>query len=199
MNTAMTLPADETCRMKTNHKCSVQSNILPFGGAWGGLLVALITFGLMIMTGCGGRNATGGNETTATNDNQEISATTESDLLTQPLSEREAIELLFNSLFDSNAKKKMDFLLYSEEGHYRYNYDVRLDNDETSKRCIDFYAPSSDSAFYIFHLYEPIFFDDGEFSHSATYDFYAVNRNTGEIVAERDDKLSDEWNENFPW
>jgi hypothetical protein len=77
MNTAMTLSADETRRMRTN----VQSNILPLKllsfsfpfwgkcrrqkgqGAWGGLLsAALIAFVLMI--GCGGSGSGSGSSNT---------------------------------------------------------------------------------------------------------------------------------------
>ena len=117
------------------------------------------------------------------------------------ITEREAIELLFDSIYDRN--DIVNISLNFDGEHYRYEYYFQSPDGEISNPWgIGFQQLSTGDEFgrefYIFRLYESVYFD-GEFSHSATGDFYAVNRNNGDIIAERGGKDPDEWNAEFPW
>lgn len=109
-----------------------------------------------------------------------------------------AIEILLNFIY----KDKTNFMfprLENYDAHNRYRYKLYWRDDEPSYPIeIEFVGFSSDDNFYIFRLYECIYYND-EFDHEVTLDFYAVNKNTGEIIAQRDDNLPDEWNDKFPW
>jgi len=114
-----------------------------------------------------------------------------------PVSEEQAIKSLFDMLYDKS-NNIINVKLENDGYHYGYEYNFLFPNGDISNPWgIEFINDSFDHQYYIFRLYEAVH-HDGEFSHTTTGDFFAVKKNNGEIIAERNGKPPNEWNENFP-
>ena len=120
---------------------------------------------------------------------------------TVTLSEREALELLFDSTYPDKGNM-VDIKLYFENEHYGYEFrrkwpaENQLPEELTNYFGLGFNSLSSNGEFYIFRLYEVVY-DDEENFRMPTYNFFAVNKNNGKIIEERVDPV--EWNKDFPW
>ena len=122
---------------------------------------------------------------------------------TVTLSEREALELLFD-FAEPDKSDMVEIELYYSYEHYDYVFRRKWPaNDYAPERLSNIFGYSFNSLspneeYYIFKFYEFVQ-DDEETGHTATYNFYAVHRNTGEIVQERDYEDPGIFNEDFPW
>jgi len=110
--------------------------------------------------------------------------------------EIDALNLLFNYLFNDEDMERMirvDFI--DNDEFLGYEYQFSLDADPLR---IEYMGMSKDSDYYLFWLNEQVH-HDGEFSHATTLDFFAVDIEKKEIIAERDGATPDDWNKEFPW
>ena len=108
----------------------------------------------------------------------------------------DALNLLFNHLFVDETKTRMTKIEFIDNDEF-LGYEYRFSIDANPMR-IEFVRMSKDDIYHIFLLSEQVY-HDGEFSHAATMDFFAVDIETRTIIAERDGAMPDDWNDEFPW
>jgi len=109
-----------------------------------------------------------------------------------------ALNLIYNYVYDDKSKKTMlDIQFIDTDKFLGYEYKFNTYGDPSNPWCIEFTGMSKDKNYYLFWLYEKVHYDN-EFHHTVTGNFYAVNKETKEIIVQRNGNMSDDWNDKFP-
>ena len=111
---------------------------------------------------------------------------------------KNALNLIYNYVYDDKSKKAMlDIQFINTDKFLGYEYKFNTYGDPSNPWCIEFTGMSKDKNYYLFWLYEKVHYD-GEFHHAVTGNFYAVNKETKEIIVQRNGTMPDDWNDKFP-
>jgi len=108
----------------------------------------------------------------------------------------DALNLLFRYLYDDEILEGMINIDFFDNDEF-LGYEYQLFIGANPMR-IEFVRMSENNNYYIFWLNERVH-HDGEFSHATTLNYFAVDKESKEIIAERNESSPEDWNDEFPW
>lgn len=112
------------------------------------------------------------------------------------LTKKETIDYFFKEAYDETAFAEVNF--FDSEDFYGYEYTFIIDGEVTNPWRLEFEHLSESGEYYIFRIYERVFYD-GTFDHEVTGNFFAVSCQTCEIIeqqvwdADGNYVINDEW------
>ncbi|MDR0866120.1 MAG: hypothetical protein LBO74_14480 [Candidatus Symbiothrix sp.] len=159
-------------------------------------IVKSAVFLLLAGYACSGQNTSKQEDTIVLDqDTAEI----ETVVVDEKRSGKEALIYLFSQIYTDQSGMAGVKLIDSGD-FLGYEYRFKINDEVTNPWRLGYFNETGDQQYFIFRLYECVYYDN-EFDHEVTSNFYAVNRITKEIIAERlypDDGGACEWNEEFP-
>lgn len=96
-----------------------------------------------------------------------------------------ALNLLYRFLYDDTVIEEMLFVNLIEDEFFGYEFQLDIN---TNPLHIEFCRMSKDNNYYLFWLNEQVY-QNGEFSHVISLDFFAVNTETKEIVSQKEGNM----------